>query len=219
MKNLLQAAIIMVLAAVAIPSVAATTKVVMPKCSGRVVWVIPTLKAYVLNNNPLYGKKPGSYACETAAIARGLHMRPLNIVRPMKHSATPRPTATPHAQSSSSTSVATGENPNVTNLARSQIDIFRTGKIDRSQYGSQINAVLTDTLVRQWSQLLTISGAVTAFNYAGTTNVSGLPIAQYAVTFEHPISVPNMGTTNQWIESIAVDGAGKVVYLTFAPKT
>ena len=58
----------------------------MPKCTGRVVWVIPSSKAYVLSNNPRYGMKPGAYACESHAIARGYHLRPLNIVRPRSKS-------------------------------------------------------------------------------------------------------------------------------------
>ena len=210
MKNLLTAAGVLL---AALPWLApAAGAATLPKCSGRVVWVMPPQKAYVLNNNPLYGKTPGNYACESKAIALGYHMRPLNIMRPAQHTASPRSPA------NGSTSVA-GENPDLTKLARAQIDIFRTGKIDRSMYGQQLNAALTDTIVTQWSRLLAVSGNVTAFNYAGATNLSGLPVAQYNVTFEHPIQPPNMTSTNQWIESIAVDQSGKVIYLTFAPKT
>ena len=210
MKNILQATLIALLAAFVIPPFAAAAKGVIPKCPGRVVWVIPSQKVYVLSNNPLYAKKPGAYVCESHAIARGYHMRPLNIMRPQKNTATP----TPGANATPVASMSIPENPNLTTLARSQIDIMRTGKINRSQYGDQLNKVLTDSTIAQLSQALAVGGAVTSFSYAGTADYSGLPVAQYLVAFEHPV-----GTTNQWIESIAADPTGKVLFLSFAPKT
>jgi hypothetical protein len=197
----------------ALPPLATAATASIPKCSGRVVWVVPAEKIYVLSNNPKYGKKPGTYVCESHAIARGYKMQPLDVGHPVTHSMPSHPTAAP------SSTVATTENPNLTNLARAQIDVFRTGKINRSQYGPQLNSVLTDTVVTQWSQLLALSGAVTSFTYAGSTNISGLPVTQYVVTFQHPISLSNGPSTNQWIEQIAIDQTGKIVYLSFAPKT
>jgi len=199
----------------ALPALAtAATK--MPQCSGRVVWIVPAQKIYVLSNNPRYGKKPGAYACESTAVARGYRMRPMQIGRPMAHPTTQHPKDPPVPPRAA---VVSGENPTLTAIARAQIDILRTGKIDRSQYGKDLNAVMTDQVVTQLSQLFAISGKITAFSYAGAQNVSGLPVTQYVVSFEHPISTPNVPSTNQWIESIATDASGKVVYLSFVPKT
>ncbi|MBV9155974.1 MAG: hypothetical protein JO097_06910 [Acidobacteriaceae bacterium] len=215
MRNVLLSVLGALVIFAALPALAtAATK--MPQCSGRVVWIVPAQKFYVLSNNPRYGRKPGAYACESTAVARGYRMRPLNIMRPTKNkeqtskTATPRPggSATPFA------SMSVAEKPSLTTLARSQIDIVRSGHIDRSQYGDQLNKVLTDKIITQFSQALAIGGAVMSFSYAGTANYSGLPVAQYLVAFEHPI-----GTTNQWIESVAADAAGKVVFLSFTPKS
>ena len=215
MKNVLPAVCTALIAALlpwlATPASAAW----MPKCSDRVVWIIPPMKAYVLSNNPLFGKKPGSYSCQAKAIARGYRMRPLNIMRPIKHNAGTSHAATPKPQPTATPALSSvPENPSLTTLARSQIDMIRSRHVSRAQYGDQLNAVLTDNLIARLSQALNVGGAVTSFGYAGTTNVSGLPVAQYLIGFEHPI-----GATNQWIESIAADPAGKVLYLSFAPKT
>jgi len=212
-RNILPGLLSLAVTLTPLPLLAATHKAATPKCSGRVVWVLPAQKRYVLSNNPLYGTKPGAYACESTVVARGYHMRPMQITRPM-HYATPRPNPT-----SSPASPAVPENPALTSLARTQIDIFRTGKINRSQYGSALNGALTDKVIAQWSQLLTVLGAVTSFTYTGTPVLNGLPIAQYAVSFEHPLPAPNATSTNQWIESIATDQTGKVIYLNFVPKT
>ncbi len=112
----------------------------------------------------------------------------------------------------------TVENPSLDRLARAQIDIFRTGKIDRTQYGPELNAVFTDLTLTQWSQILAISGSVVSFSYLGSTSVSGLPVSQYSVTFEHVIPLPGQAPTKQWIESIATDQLGRVVFLSFVPK-
>lgn len=112
----------------------------------------------------------------------------------------------------------TGESPTLSRLARAQIDIFRAGKIDRTQYGPELNAFFTDLTLTQWSQILAIIGSVVSFSYLGSTLVSGLPVSQYSVTFEHAIAVPGQAPTKQWIESIALDQPGRVVYLSFVPK-
>ena len=196
---------------VTLPSLATAATASIPKCSGRVVWTVPPEKIYVLSNNPRYGQKPGAYACESTALKHGYHLRPMQIVQPATHSkADPKDPPSPK--------VAAGENSALTAMARAQIDILRTGKIDRSQYGKDINAVLTDQTLTQWSQLIALSGAVTSFTYAGATLVNGLPVTQYTVTFEHPISAPNLPSTNQWIEQIATDQTGKIVFLSLAPK-
>ena len=189
----------------------------MLKCSGRVVWLMPAQKAYVLKNNPLYGKKPGSYVCESTAITKGYHMLPLNIARPLQRTGATTVSAASPAPNPSATPVASmniPEDPTLTTLARSQIDVIRTGQINRAQYGDQLNAILTDQLVTQMSQVLSQVGAVTSFTYTGTADYNGLSVAQYLVAFEHPFQ-----TTNQWIESIARDSSGKVVFLSFTPKT
>lgn len=207
------------------PSLAATSTTVLPSCVGRVVWIVGTTPAsmtYVLSSNSRFGKKPGWHACEASAKARGYHMAVLHASAhaPPAHNtkniaSSPMPSA---STSPAPTTVVPDENPAITNLARAQIEIFRTGKIDRTQYGANINAVLTDTILTQWSKILAISGAVTSFSYVGSVHVIGLPVSQYVVTFEHAIAVPGQPVTNQWIESIATDQNGKIVYLLFQPK-
>ena len=118
------------------------------------------------------------------------------------------------------TSTAT-ENPTMTALARAQLDAFRAGKIDHTQYNADANAHITDALVGQVAQLLGRGGSVKGFAYSGSALQSGVQVAQYAVTFERPIAVteiPNLPTTADWIESIATDSSGKISYLLFAPK-
>ena len=209
MRDMLLAITVFLLLACEIPvSAAIPTK---PKCAGsRVVWAVSPAKQYVLSNNPLYGKKPGGYACESTLVARGYHMRPLNIAQrqgAVSTAATPMPDLS-----------ATPENPAVTAMARAQIETIRSGKIDRSQYSNELNGAITDTMFSLWSQMFAVGGAVTSFTYAGTAPVNGVPIAQYAVVFENPIVAPRLPSTNQWNESIAVDSTGKIAYLSFAPK-
>ncbi len=113
------------------------------------------------------------------------------------------------------------ENATLTTLARAQIDAFRAGKIDRSQYTSEANAHITDTLVTQVAQLLARGGNIKSFAYSGTAVQSGVQVAQYAVTFDKPVAVPEMPslpTTANWVESISTDKTGKIAYLLFAPK-
>ena len=115
----------------------------------------------------------------------------------------------------------TAENPTTTALARAQIDAFRAGKIDRTQYNADANAHITDTLVGQVSQVLGRGGSIKTFAYSGNALQGGVQVAQYVVTFERPITVPEMPTlptTADWIESIATDSSGKISYLLFAPK-
>jgi hypothetical protein len=120
------------------------------------------------------------------------------------------------AQTSAATTV---ENPTVTALARGQLDALRSGKIDRSQYTAVVNTHLTDVDVAQIAQVLGAAGAVKTFTYAGNAVENGLRVSQYTVEFEHPISVPMMPTTANWIESIATDKDGKVSYFSLSPKT
>ncbi|MBV9148558.1 MAG: hypothetical protein JO024_01730 [Candidatus Eremiobacteraeota bacterium] len=110
------------------------------------------------------------------------------------------------------------ENPTVTALARAQLDALRAGKIDRSQYTSQVNAHFTDSDVASAAQLFGRGGAVKTFAYAGNEVRNGITVSQYTVEFEHPISVPMMPTTANWIESIATDKGGKISYIAFDPK-
>ena len=115
----------------------------------------------------------------------------------------------------------TAENPTMTALARAQVDAFRAGRIDRTQYNADANSHITDTLVGQVAQLLGRGGSIKTFAYSGNALQSGVQVAQYAVTFERPIAVPempNLPTTADWIESIATDSSGKISYLLFAPK-
>ena len=121
---------------------------------------------------------------------------------------------------SNATSTA-AENPTTTALARAQLDAFRAGKIDRTQYNSDANTHITDTLVGQVAQVLGRGGAVKTFAYSGNALQGGVQVTQYAVTFERPVTVPempNLPTTADWIESIATDSSGKISYLLFAPK-
>ena len=213
MRNVLTAAFALILALpCAVTASTATPK--MPKCSGRVVWAIPTHKVYVLSTNPAYGKKPGDYECETHAIAHGYHMRPLNIVATNKPKQIVANAATPSPSPIPAPSMAIPENSSVTALARAQIDILKSGKLNRAQYGDQLNTVLTDNVVSHLQHNMLSAGNVTSFSYAGTTNLNGLPVAVYAVSFERA-----MGPTNQWVESIAADPTGKVIFLAFQPKT
>jgi len=125
------------------------------------------------------------------------------------------------AQSPAPASSPAVENPTVTTLARAQVEAFRAGKIDRTQYTADANTHLTDTLVSQVSQVLARGGAVRAFSYSGNSQQSGIAVAQYAVTFDKPIAIPEMPqlpTTADWLESIATDASGKISFLLFAPK-
>ena len=124
-------------------------------------------------------------------------------------------------QQPSAPTTAAAENPTMTTLARAQIEAFRAGKIDRSAYTSEASAHITDVLVSQVSQLLNRGGPVKTFAYSGNVLQSGVQVAQYNVTFDHPIATPEMPTlptTANWVESIATDQSGKISYLLFAPK-
>ncbi|MBV9148557.1 MAG: hypothetical protein JO024_01725 [Candidatus Eremiobacteraeota bacterium] len=134
-------------------------------------------------------------------------------------SGTPALAQTAPAPSAATSTAA--ENPTTTALARAQIDAFRAGKIDRTQYNADANAHITDALVGQVAQLLGRGGAIKTFAYSGNAVQSGVQVTQYAVTFERPVAVPEMPTlptTADWIESIATDKDGKISYLLFAPK-
>jgi hypothetical protein len=117
------------------------------------------------------------------------------------------------------TAPAAVENPAITTLARAQLDAFRSGKIDRSQYTAVVNAHLTDADVSDIFHVLGGAGEVKTFAYAGTAIENGIRVWQYTVAFEHPISVPMMPTTANWVESIATDKDGKVTYFSLSPKT
>jgi len=126
-------------------------------------------------------------------------------------------TSTPAGETPTATSTPS-EDPALTKLARAQLDALRAGKIDRSLYTADVNAHFTDSDVTQVSQLLRSGGDVKSFTYSGNRILDGVPVSQYALTLERPISVPLMPTTDQWICSIATDSAGKISWLSLDPK-
>lgn len=126
----------------------------------------------------------------------------------------PAPSAPPAA------AAAPAEDPTITKLARSQIDMFRDGKIDRSKFSAEASARIPDSMIAQVAQLLARGGAVKTFAYAGTVAQGGLQVSRYNVTFERPISIPEaptLPTTDRWMESLSTDKDGRISYLLFAP--
>jgi len=124
----------------------------------------------------------------------------------------------PPAFAQTGAATAGAENPAITSLARAQLDALRAGKVDRNQYTAAVNARFTDDEVSQAARLLTSGGSVKTFAYAGTAVEEGVHVSQYTVEFEHPISVPMMPTTADWVESIATDKDGKISFIAFEPK-
>lgn len=105
-----------------------------------------------------------------------------------------------------------------TKSARTELDAFLSGKIDRTHYAAQANAQLTDAIVTRVSGLLAPAGRVTAFAYQGAGDFQGVPASKYAITFERALPLPNGGSSKDFIESIAWDKDGKVTLIFFAPK-
>ncbi len=126
----------------------------------------------------------------------------------LAQSAAPAPTATP------------SENPAHTAIAKAQLAAWTSGKIDTSDYGEQFKTLLTPSAVSQVGSLIASGGAATFDGYKGMAQQMGVTVETYGITFAKPISLPaQMGpTTSKWMEAIAFDSDGKIVFLRFFPQ-
>lgn len=113
---------------------------------------------------------------------------------------------------------AAHEDPAVTKTARTELDAFLAGKIDRSHYAAGSAAQLTDAIVTRISDVLKSGGKVTSFGYLGPGTLQGMAVVQYAIGFDHAIALPNGSSSKDFVEDLILDKAGKVAVIFFAPK-
>ena len=131
--------------------------------------------------------------------------------------------ATAQTSPSSPAPAATGaavphEDPAVTKIARTELDAFLAGKIDRTHYIAGSQAQLTDAVVTRVSGLLAPGGKVSSFAYIGPGTLQGMAVVRYAVGFEHAIPLSNGASSKDFVENLIVDQAGKVALIFFSPK-
>lgn len=114
-------------------------------------------------------------------------------------------TAAPVAQPSDGPVTLPIADSQITAKAKEWFHRFQTGEIDRSQLDAQVNAQLTDDMVRQETKTLTPLGDPTSFVFVRTYPVSGALEYDFLLQFK----------AARIIELISFDTGGKIAGLGF----
>jgi hypothetical protein len=77
------------------------------------------------------------------------------------------------------------EDPKVHKLAVQQFLAWQQGQIDRSLYGDQVNAELTDEVLDNGTRTLANMGALQSAAFLGISHTKGTDIYVYKMTCEH----------------------------------
>lgn len=113
--------------------------------------------------------------------------------------------AEPAAQPSDGPASLPIADSHITAKAREWFRRFQTGEIDRSQLDAQVNAQLTDDMIRQETKTLTPLGDPTSFVFVRTYPVSGALEYDFLLQFK----------AARIIELISFDTGGKIAGLGF----
>lgn len=122
--------------------------------------------------------------------------------------ASPSPAASGASSPLPSASPAAAASAELTAKARAEFDQDRTGKLDRTRYGSELNGVITDGLYTRVSAQLHSLGEVRSFTPVSQTNTHGITVYVYRIECAKPPAVE---------QTIGWDASGKIVTLGYHP--
>jgi hypothetical protein len=105
------------------------------------------------------------------------------------------------ARQSAPAAVARPEDPAVTALFRTTLSNLLAGKVDRTRFADQANAMLTDAVLAKTAAQLAPLGTIDNVVYRGTSIAGGEKRYDYAVTF-------HSGATFTW--AFVLDADGKI---------
>ena len=118
--------------------------------------------------------------------------------------AAPAPSPAPSAASAATTADPV-DDPKINKIALDQIEVAKTGKLDRSLYSAVFNKQITDDVLASMAKSMHVLGKPTAFKFVTINVVEGLPTYRYIIVW------PQLTL----LEDIALDPAGKITLVHF----
>jgi hypothetical protein len=97
------------------------------------------------------------------------------------------------------------DDPHRHKLAVQQFLAWQQGQVDRTLYGDEVNAELTDQVLDQATRTLANMGGLQSVDYLGTSRAKGLSIFVYKMNCER-------GSVNM---DFALDPSGKIALIFF----